>query len=83
MKVAHHINDDRRSGYFIDEFGYKICHWTWDGDTSTLRVRVGYTERPVDLSASGLDRLSEAERHECLVQLARDTGRALGANFGT
>ncbi|MEZ5540855.1 MAG: hypothetical protein R3F42_02310 [Pseudomonadota bacterium] len=80
--VTHHLNDDRQSGYFAIDCGYKICHWVWDAGTSTLRVRVGYAERPVELQHSDIDRLSEDQLLECLVELAKRTGEALGAKFG-
>lgn len=80
--VQHHINEDRRSGYFSNEYGYKICQWSWDCESSVLRVRVGFTERPVHLESTGLERLSGDELLVCLAGLARSTGEELGANFG-
>lgn len=79
--ITHHLNEDGQSGYFADDYGRSICRWTWDTDSSTLRVRVGNTERPVDLSAFGIDRLSHDKLQERLIGLAKSTGEELGASF--
>lgn len=80
--VTHHLNEDLRSGYFHNDFGYKICQWKWDSSSSTLLVRVGCSERPVIIEHEDINRLPEEELLELIIELAKSIGESLGANFG-
>lgn len=80
--ITHHIDEDGQSGNFADDHGRMICHWNWDAELFVLRVRVGQTERPVDLSSFDIDRLTEDELIQRLIEIAQSTGDDLGANFG-
>ena len=79
--ITHHLNEDGQRGYFADDYGSRMCRWSWNAEAKELRVRVGQTERPVDLSSFGIDRLSDGELLERLIAVARDTGKELGAPF--
>jgi hypothetical protein len=82
MTTSHHFDDENNitSGYFADDFGRVIFRYRYDRESKVLRVNTSAFRRKLDLSQTGIDRLSEPELTERLKTLALEIGEDLRGN---
>ena len=81
--ITHHLNEGNQGGYFADDYGRSLCRWSWDDKARIMKVQAGRIERPVDLSSFGIDRLSDDQLLERLIDIAKSTGEDIrGKPFG-
>jgi hypothetical protein len=74
----NHPNDPTQGGTWFGEHGRRICDWSWDTSTKTVKV-TRYTRRKgTDLINLGEQLLTPAELRERLPQLALEAAQWIG-----
>jgi hypothetical protein len=78
--ATHRFNypkDPTRGGTWFGEHGRRICDWSWDATTKTMRVtRYGRRKR-IDLSNIGEQLLTAEELRERLPELALEAAQRI------
>jgi hypothetical protein len=79
--VAHRFNhpqDPTRGGTRFGDHSRRICDWSWDATTKTVRVACYARRKRIDLINIGEHLLTPEELRETLPQLALEATQRVG-----
>jgi hypothetical protein len=74
----NHPNDPTQGGSWFGEHGRRICDWSWDATTKTVKVTRYIRRKRTDLISIGEQLLTPAELREKLSQLALEAAQRSG-----
>jgi hypothetical protein len=78
--VTHRFNhpkDPTRGGTWFGERGRRLCDWSWDATTKTVRVTRYARAKQIDLIDIGEQLLTPEELRERLPQLALEAAQRI------
>ena len=78
--ATHRFNDPKdptRGGTWFGDYGRRICDWSWDANTKTVKVTRGKRGKRRDLSGIGEQLLTSEELRERLPQLTLETAQRI------
>ena len=73
----NHPKDPTRGGTWFGEHGQRICDWSWDATTNTVRVTRYGRAKSIDLVNVSEQFLTPEELRERLPQLALEAGQRI------
>jgi len=83
--ATHRFNDPEdptRGGTWFGEHGRRICDWSWDATTKTVRITRYARAKRIDLINVGEQLLAPEELRERLPQLALKAAQRIAKKRG-
>jgi hypothetical protein len=73
----NHPKDPTKGGTWFGDRGRRLCDWSWDATTKTLKVTCGKHSKRIDLSNTGEQSLTPEELRDRLAQLALEIAQRI------
>ena len=76
MAITHNFNNDSdysEGGQWFDDYGRRICQWTWNSSARELTVTCGVNGSKIDLSQFSDHQFTDVELKQRLPTLAIET----------
>jgi hypothetical protein len=73
MAITHHFNNENdvaAGGTWFDDYGRRICDWSWDVQKRILTIKTGAVGRTVDLSKHGDQNFTQETLKQRLPEIA-------------